>query len=994
MACPLFSLPRMPNAEDSTGPLLGACYVTLISRGPPFRVSLLTAHGTACSVAGRMSDVVVPVTSPVHLTQIQDIHAVDLHVKYCELVKAYEKLVGERNHDKKAHEKQLQALRDAMSRETTLRARGIQPTFHPGSIPATELELRYAQMEARVKILQSSLEEERKINKDLEADLQTAVEEGIKYRDHLARLLDLREKDAKGQSHMKMQQVQDHEAKRNAMLKASLLEAEKAADCQRGEALKLQREVDELNAKVADLHMEAEGRSHERMSLAAELKSLQSKVGELEVHVIDLETEKASIAHMAQDQVTHIEKLKQEATLREQVLLSGAEQDEKEKQRQVEKLQTEVDGLKIEATELKQNEQSLQRSLEELQQQLEKESVTNADLVKELKLKDNLHQRGLEEVQDQLRVQSEHEIVHKEEMQKLCMQLQEETEGHIIALQCERDNKARAMRELQQEFHETLASKDLEIAALKDKCREYSKLEVQCRAEIQQQQVELVRLKGINEKSKMNLEAVHMEETAQLKRQLDAKQKEIQALQREREDILRAHGDEKEILTRNVCDNNRNIQAFSSELEAMQQSLKVATEREASTKCELRQLQDTVEAERETSMQTARDLQKKNETSAREIQSLKDDVEQFKKREQKMRSETNELQQIRQRLLDEIEELRQLRTRDRDVRSEITHEFERRLDTQDAEIQEWKKKVFDSAKREQSQVQEIELLRKGKEDLQRRIESQNEELNDLQLRINNTRNVHSPAMNRDSLRSSGTHTFQGAAETSSLPDTPEIDPEEWKTAISQYEAATSNTIVDFVLVNKRASTVNVISIDTILRRHLKSVARIDVSYNYLRNSGVISLAYALKTLSNLVHLDIGDNHIGDSGAAAIAEATSASKRLQTLALGGNRISDPGLTAISTSMASSLSTLNFNFNCVADDGATSLANALRAGKGSLTCLYLSGNIVGSAGITELADAVSQHKNLKQMYLRGNPLDTTARSALERVAQHHPSLVIFV
>ena len=53
------------------------------------------------------------------------------------------------------------------------------------------------------------------------------------------------------------------------------------------------------------------------------------------------------------------------------------------------------------------------------------------------------------------------------------------------------------------------------------------------------------------------------------------------------------------------------------------------------------------------------------------------------------------------------------------------------------------------------------------------------------------------------------------------------------------------------------------------------------------------------------------------------EATSASKKLQTLALGGNRISDPGLTAISNSMAPALSTLNFNFNCVADDGATSL-----------------------------------------------------------------------
>ena len=41
-----------------------------------------------------MSDYVVPLTSPVQLTNIDDIHAVDLHVRYCELVKAYEQLVG------------------------------------------------------------------------------------------------------------------------------------------------------------------------------------------------------------------------------------------------------------------------------------------------------------------------------------------------------------------------------------------------------------------------------------------------------------------------------------------------------------------------------------------------------------------------------------------------------------------------------------------------------------------------------------------------------------------------------------------------------------------------------------------------------------------------------------------------------------------------------------------------------------------------------------
>jgi hypothetical protein len=43
---------------------------------------------------------------------------------------------------------------------------------------------------------------------------------------------------------------------------------------------------------------------------------------------------------------------------------------------------------------------------------------------------------------------------------------------------------------------------------------------------------------------------------------------------------------------------------------------------------------------------------------------------------------------------------------------------------------------------------------------------------------------------------------------------------------------------------------------------------------------------------------------------------------------------------------------------------------------------------------LTDAVSKHKGLKQIYLRGNPLDSNARSSLEKVAQHHPSLVIFV
>lgn len=60
------------------------------------------------------------------------------------------------------------------------------------------------------------------------------------------------------------------------------------------------------------------------------------------------------------------------------------------------------------------------------------------------------------------------------------------------------------------------------------------------------------------------------------------------------------------------------------------------------------------------------------------------------------------------------------------------------------------------------------------------------------------------------------------------------------TCLSQYEAAPPNTITDFMLVNKRASTVNAIAIDALLRRHKESVLRIDLSYNYLRNSELAS----------------------------------------------------------------------------------------------------------------------------------------------------------
>mmetsp|Transcript_41045 Transcript_41045/g.64097 ORF Transcript_41045/g.64097 Transcript_41045/m.64097 type:complete len:86 (+) Transcript_41045:255-512(+) len=84
----------------------------------------------------------------------------------------------------------------------------------------------------------------------------------------------------------------------------------------------------------------------------------------------------------------------------------------------------------------------------------------------------------------------------------------------------------------------------------------------------------------------------------------------------------------------------------------------------------------------------------------------------------------------------------------------------------------------------------------------------------------------------------------------------------------------------------------------------------------------------------------------------------------------------------------------NFNCASDSGATALAGAIQSQTANLTCMYLSGNNISGPGVKALAEATQKDKRLKQMYLRGNPIDDAGRTALEKVAQHHPSLVIFV
>jgi hypothetical protein len=57
----------------------------------------------------------------------------------------------------------------------------------------SDFEFRLHQLQSKEALLESSLNEQRQINLDLESDLKIALAEGIKYRDSLKKIIEIRE---------------------------------------------------------------------------------------------------------------------------------------------------------------------------------------------------------------------------------------------------------------------------------------------------------------------------------------------------------------------------------------------------------------------------------------------------------------------------------------------------------------------------------------------------------------------------------------------------------------------------------------------------------------------------------------------------------------------------------------------------------------------------------------------------------------------------------
>ena len=108
----------------------------------------------------------------------------------------------------------------------------------------------------------------------------------------------------------------------------------------------------------------------------------------------------------------------------------------------------------------------------------------------------------------------------------------------------------------------------------------------------------------------------------------------------------------------------------------------------------------------------------------------------------------------------------------------------------------------------------------------------------------------------------------------------------------------------------------------------KTLTEVNIKDNSINDFETISLAYALKTTSNIIKFfNLSNNNIGDFGATQIAKILN---KLESINLSYNNIGDIGAIEIGKAMIPNikLKFIHLNNNEIGDEGITQIKNALR------------------------------------------------------------------
>ena len=182
-----------------------------------------------------------------------------------------------------------------------------------------------------------------------------------------------------------------------------------------------------------------------------------------------------------------------------------------------------------------------------------------------------------------------------------------------------------------------------------------------------------------------------------------------------------------------------------------------------------------------------------------------------------------------------------------------------------------------------------------------------------------------------------------------------------------------------------------------------SLKKLQLKGNKIGNRGVQALEFLFRSSSTLEELDLSTNRIGSKGAASILESLAQNKvgiPLSVLNLSQNEIWDLSGNVHYTSRATKQKTnshtrsysflhtnttlleLNLDGNCLHDEGAEFISDALRLNNHNcmLNKLYLGYNGIGDSGATALAKALESNSSIQVLGLAENDITNTGARAL--------------
>jgi Ran GTPase-activating protein (RanGAP) involved in mRNA processing and transport len=172
--------------------------------------------------------------------------------------------------------------------------------------------------------------------------------------------------------------------------------------------------------------------------------------------------------------------------------------------------------------------------------------------------------------------------------------------------------------------------------------------------------------------------------------------------------------------------------------------------------------------------------------------------------------------------------------------------------------------------------------------------------------------------------------------------------------------------------------------------------RLVLDMNSIGDEGIRALAEGLANNTSLQTLHLCCNDIGDEELGALVSSISSNgvSQLEELSLCANHIGGLGAKAIASRVNDTcLRKLYLGHNCIRDEGALYLADALQAKESKLEELTLSWNGLGNKSVVAMSTALTSNPPLQRLALDGNPqVDRRgATSFVQCLRQHNKRLM---